>query len=583
MAAAEGKAPRVRAKLGTFSWKACILAANAGLVLSLGLGGCASLKNPEMLAAAKQQQLSSSINVASAAAEAGQFEAAARLYGELYRHYPDAPEPRLGLGYLALRNGDFPRAGELFAEAEERSATGASKAAALLGAGRAELGQGNVAVAKGHFLAASELATNTPAEPWVVNGLGVVATLEGDHARARQHYDEAVKLSSHPMITANLVRSMAQSGDRDEARRLYAKYSASHWLDSDATELSRLMEEGSRPEQAPAPVAASAPPEVTPQVIDSTPAGVSEPAAAPELVAAPEPAATSEPVATPEPAVASEPVATTPEPAATPEPMATSEPVETASTPATSGTAEADTAPAVASNSETTPEPAATSEPVETASAPATSGTAEAAAAPAVTSNSETAPEPAAASVAAGVQVQIYAARSEAGALAAWGRLSAEQKDLLDSLTPSVVKAELGEKGIFYRLRAGPLADKDAAGRLCRLLKGRGHGCFVPVPREDSAASAGESASAPANALAGAVLVQLFAARSEDGALAAWGRLSAAEENLLGALAPRVVKAQIPEKGVFYRLFAGPLPDAAGAQRLCETLKDRGRECFVRR
>ena len=75
--------------------------------------------------------------------------------------------------------------------------------------------------------------------------------------------------------------------------------------------------------------------------------------------------------------------------------------------------------------------------------------------------------------------------------------------------------------------------------------------------------------------------MQLHAANSRAAALAAWKRLSRGETDLLGSLAPRVVKVQIP-KQVFYRLFAGPFPDVTEAGRVCGTLKGRGRECFVR-
>ncbi len=477
-------------------------------MLSLGVGGCASLEDPKRLDAAKQQQLKSSLNVASASADAGQFEAAERLYREISRHYPDAPEPRLGLGYLALRNGDFTGAGRLFVEAEERSTTPAVKAAALLGAGRANLGEGDVAGAKRHFLAAAGPARSTPADAWVANGLGVVATLEGDHARARQHYDKAVKLSSaHPMITANLVRALAQSGERDEARRLYARYSASYWRDSDAADLLRLMDKGREAGEQ-----------------------------------------TTDRAETPEPSRREDqPVQESPGTAMKPE-RAAEEGIK-----ATDTSAEALAESVKPEETATQPTAESGSPVAEPPSEPASGGR-------------------------TGVRVQLFAARSEAGALAAWTRLSTEEKDLLDSLTPSVVKAEVPEKGVFHRLRAGPLADKAAARRLCRLLERRGRDCFVPA--EDSSVSAVEGA----NNLAGAgILVQLFAARSRADALAAWARLSASEKNLLGTLAPRVVKVRIPGKGVVYRLFAGPLPAVADAERLCDTLKDRGRECFVRR
>ena len=84
---------------------------------------------------------------------------------------------------------------------------------------------------------------------------------------------------------------------------------------------------------------------------------------------------------------------------------------------------------------------------------------------------------------ASGARVQLYSARSRALALAAWGRLSSEEKDLLGSLTHRVMKAEIPNRGVFYRLRVGPLVDKAAARRLCGLLKGRGRDCFVPAEK----------------------------------------------------------------------------------------------------
>lgn len=506
------------------------LAATAGLALAIGAGGCVSLREQESLEAAKQQQLRSSLNVASASANAGQFEAAARLYLELTRHFPDAPEPRLGLGYMALRNGNFSRAATLFGEAEERSTTPVAKAEALLGAGRASLGEGDLAQAKELFLAASGPAKDTPADAWVANGLGVVATLEGDHARARLHYDNAVKLSpSHPMITANLIRALVRTGDKDEARRLYDKHASSHWLEDDGTELAQLLQDGPATEEAAAgAVAAVAEQKAEIGAVEEQ--GVPESRRIVELPIAADDA----------PSAASAP-------AKVPAPEEAPVPEETASVAASdTGTTLASAKP----------------------SAQAMEGSQEGAATAAAT-GSPAAEAPAG----SGAHVQLYAARSEAEALAVWGRLSNHEKELLGSLTHRIVKADVPGKGVYYRLRVGPLDDRAAAKRLCGLLKGRGRDCFVV---------AGDSPTAGSAAAGAGILVQLHASRSRNGALAAWRRLSNAEQDLLEALAPRVVMAQSPEKGVFYRLFTGPFSDMIAARSLCVALKDRGRGCLVR-
>ncbi len=46
-------------------------------------------------------------------------------------------------------------------------------------------------------------------------------------------------------------------------------------------------------------------------------------------------------------------------------------------------------------------------------------------------------------------------------------------------------------------------------------------------------------------------------------------------------LEPQVVSAELGERGTFYRLRAGPLPDRASAATLCERLHDRGQDCIV--
>lgn len=528
--------------------RARTLAATAGLALAIGTGGCGSIREQERIEAAKQQQLRSSLNVASVSAKAGQFEAAGRLYFELTRQFPDAPEPRLGLGYLALRNGDFSRAATLFGEAEERSTTSVAKAEALLGAGRASLGEGDLAQAKRLFLAASGPAKDTPVEAWVANGLGVVATLEGDHARARLHYDNAVKLSpSHPMITANLIRALVQTGARDEARRLYDKHSSSHWLEDDDAELAQLLQDTPATEEAVAAVAERMAGSRTivesPIAADDAPSAASAPA--PEGTPVPEETGSAAAPDTRTASASEEPLAQAMEGGR--EPVATA-----AASPAEASAPVAASPPTTASDALKGSDGPATPE-------PATAAT--------------TGPPAAEAPTGSGAHVQLYAARSEAEALAVWGRLTNQEKELLGSLTHRIVKADLPEKGVYYRLRVGPLEDRAAAKRLCGQLNGRGRDCFVAAGERPAAGSAAADAG---------ILVQLHASRSRKRALAAWRRLSNAEQDLLDALAPRVVMAQSPEKGVFYRLFTGPFSDMTAARSLCVALKDRGRGCFVR-
>ncbi|ABS64630.1 Sporulation domain protein [Parvibaculum lavamentivorans DS-1] len=74
--------------------------------------------------------------------------------------------------------------------------------------------------------------------------------------------------------------------------------------------------------------------------------------------------------------------------------------------------------------------------------------------------------------------VQLAAFRDEAAARDSFGKLQAKYPDLLGSLGIDIQRADLGDKGIYYRLRAGYL-DKAAADALCGQLEARGQGCFV--------------------------------------------------------------------------------------------------------
>ena len=50
---------------------------------------------------------------------------------------------------------------------------------------------------------------------------------------------------------------------------------------------------------------------------------------------------------------------------------------------------------------------------------------------------------------------------------------------MLGSMKPIVVKADLGKKGIYYRLRLGGFETQDEAKSACGKLKSRGVSCFI--------------------------------------------------------------------------------------------------------
>lgn len=74
--------------------------------------------------------------------------------------------------------------------------------------------------------------------------------------------------------------------------------------------------------------------------------------------------------------------------------------------------------------------------------------------------------------------VHLASYRSRKAADRGWTQLRRAHKDLLGKLSSDVSEINLGPgKGIYYRLKAGPLVDRRAAENVCRKLKGRRQYC----------------------------------------------------------------------------------------------------------
>ncbi len=76
-------------------------------------------------------------------------------------------------------------------------------------------------------------------------------------------------------------------------------------------------------------------------------------------------------------------------------------------------------------------------------------------------------------------QVQLLAVRSRDRAQASWGRLSKKHGDVLGGLKPNILRADLGAKGVIYRLRAGPAGNESNARAICASLAKRKVDCLV--------------------------------------------------------------------------------------------------------
>jgi cell division protein FtsN len=189
----------------------------------------------------------------------------------------------------------------------------------------------------------------------------------------------------------------------------------------------------------------------------AAPQQAAKPAPAPLQQAAPPPPAKPEPapkvaVAAPPPAPKPAPVETKPAPAP-PKPVVAAKPspppaLKQAATPsATTATGAPRALPGVAAATPPAPKPVAA---------------------------------PAAKAAATGAYVlQIGAYTSQADADAAWRTYKAKHAALLTGYGPDVQKADLGDKGTWYRLRVAGFADHDVASSVCDRLKADGGACFL--------------------------------------------------------------------------------------------------------
>jgi hypothetical protein len=215
------------------------------------------------------------------------------------------------------------------------------------------------------------------------------------------------------------------------------------------------------------------------------------PVAAPPSAAAPAPA----PSVAPAPAVAStqpkkihtvvirpdQPGAAVPMPAAAPAPAPTAAPFPA---PAPAPTART-VAPALRPAPQPAPKPAAAPAPLANGNGPLElipqQGVAQPAA-PAPRTRTALAPAPmpiAAPAAGGGYEVQVTSQRSEDEAKAAFRTLRAKFPTQLGNREPVVRRADLGDKGVYYRALVGPFASVEQATGLCSSLKAAGGTCIV--------------------------------------------------------------------------------------------------------
>ena len=101
-------------------------------------------------------------------------------------------------------------------------------------------------------------------------------------------------------------------------------------------------------------------------------------------------------------------------------------------------------------------------------------------------------------------------------------------------------------------------------------------------PTPAKAVAAEPAAPAPAAASGGAYVVQIMALREEGAAKSAWATLQKKHPAILGGHALDIEKADLGDKGTYYRVRAAGFETKADAQSACSSLKSAGQDCLVK-
>ena len=81
---------------------------------------------------------------------------------------------------------------------------------------------------------------------------------------------------------------------------------------------------------------------------------------------------------------------------------------------------------------------------------------------------------------------------------------------------------------------------------------------------------------------AGGYLVQVAARQSQNEAMRAFDDLRRRFPQLLGGMAPEIIRADLGQRGVWYRVGVGPMEQRSSADNFCRQLKARGADCLIR-
>jgi SPOR domain len=102
-------------------------------------------------------------------------------------------------------------------------------------------------------------------------------------------------------------------------------------------------------------------------------------------------------------------------------------------------------------------------------------------------------------------------------------------------------------------------------------------------PAQSVPGSSANPSANPSPATSGGYLVQVSSQRSEADAQASFKALQGKFPSVLGSRSPLIKRADLGDKGVYYRAMVGPFGSSEEASQFCGSLKSAGGQCVIQR
>jgi hypothetical protein len=130
---------------------------------------------------------------------------------------------------------------------------------------------------------------------------------------------------------------------------------------------------------------------------------------------------------------------------------------------------------------------------------------------------------------------------------------------------------------------APPAAHNPSSANASAPLSLTPQGGAQPDPAPTRMAASTPAQTAPAPSAGGGYVVQVSSQKSESDAQASFRALQGKFPAVLGSRSPLIKRADLGEKGVYYRAMVGPFGSPDEASQFCGSLKTAGGQCVVQR